>query len=140
MVALGSYFIVLTVYAFWCHKRGTLFQKRWLLWTFVFSVGGPFIANQLGWVVAEVGRQPWIVYNLLRTADAGSRSVTASQVLGSIIMFGVIYALLFAVWIFLLNDKIRKGPEPVSMPESASFADALAVASRHAGHADSLTE
>jgi cytochrome bd ubiquinol oxidase subunit I len=140
MVALGSYFIVLTLYALWCHKRGTLFQKRWLLWIFVFSVIGPFIANELGWVVAEVGRQPWIVYNLLRTVDAGSRSVMASQVMGSIVMFGIIYTLLFAVWIFLLNDKIQKGPEPVSTPKSASFADALDVASRHAGHADSLTE
>jgi cytochrome bd ubiquinol oxidase subunit I len=140
MVALGSYFIVLTLYGLWCHKRGTLFQKRWLLWIFVFSVAGPFAANELGWVVAEVGRQPWIVYNLLRTADAGSPSLTASQVMGSIVMFGIIYALLFAVWIFLLNDKIQKGPEPVSMPKSALFADALAVASRQAGHTDSLTE
>ena len=140
MAALGSYFIVLTLYALWCYKRGTLFQKRWLLWIFVFSVVGPFAANELGWVVAEVGRQPWIVYNLLRTAEAGSRSLAASQVMGSIVMFGVIYALLFAVWIFLLNDKIQKGPEPVTMPKSASFADALDVASRHAGHADLLTE
>jgi cytochrome bd ubiquinol oxidase subunit I len=140
MVALGSYFIVLTLYALWCCKRGTLFQKRGLLWIFVFSVVGPFIANELGWVVAEVGRQPWIVYNLLRTADGVSRSLTASQVMGSIVMFGVIYTLLFAVWIFLLNDKIQKGPEPVSMPKSASFEDALVVASRHAGHTDSLTE
>jgi cytochrome bd ubiquinol oxidase subunit I len=140
MVALGGFFIVLTLYALWCRRRRTLFQKRWLLWIFVFSVVGPFIANELGWVVAEVGRQPWIVYNQLRTSEAVSRSLTASQVMGSIIMFGVIYALLFAVWIFLLNDKIQKGPEPVSMPERASFADALDVVSRHAGHADSLTE
>jgi cytochrome bd ubiquinol oxidase subunit I len=140
MIALGSFFIVLTLYALWCCWRGTLFQKRWLLWIFVFSVVGPFIANELGWVVAEVGRQPWIVYNQLRTADAVSRSLAASHVVGSIIMFGVIYALLFVLWIFLLNDKIQKGPELVSMPEKASFADALDVASRHAGHEDSLTE
>ena len=140
MVALGTYFIVLTLYALWCRWRGTLFQKRWLLWTFVFSVIGPFIANELGWVAAEVGRQPWIVYNHLRTAEAVSRNLAASQVLGSIIMFGVIYALLFAVWVFLLNDKIQKGPEPVSVAGKPSFADALEVASRYAGHSDSLTE
>jgi cytochrome bd ubiquinol oxidase subunit I len=140
MVALGSYFIALTLYALWRLWRGMLFQKKWLLWIFVFSAAGPFIANELGWVVAEVGRQPWIVYHQLRTAEAVSPSLLASQVLGSIVMFGVIYALLFAVWIFLLNDKIQKGPEPVSMPKSASFSDALDVASRRAGHADSLTQ
>jgi cytochrome bd ubiquinol oxidase subunit I len=140
MIVLGVYFIALTVYALWCRWRGTLFQKKWLLWVFVFSVIGPFIANELGWVAAEVGRQPWIVYNYLRTADAVSRSLAASQVMGSIVMFAVIYALLFAVWIFLLNDKIQKGPEPVSLPGSTSFADALAVASRFPGHKDSLTE
>jgi cytochrome bd ubiquinol oxidase subunit I len=140
MVALGSYFILLTLYALWCRWKGTLFQKKWLLWVFVFSVIGPFIANELGWVAAEVGRQPWIVYNQLRTAEAVTRSLTTSQVMGSIIMFGVIYAMLFAVWIFLLNDKIQKGPEPVSMPKRSSFKETLEVASRHAGHADSLTE
>lgn len=112
MVALGTYFIALTLYALWCLIRGTLFQKKWLLRVFVFSVIGPFVANELGWVAAEVGRQPWIVYNLLRTSEAVSQNIVASQVLGSIIMFAVIYALLFVLWIWLLNDKIQKGPEP----------------------------
>jgi cytochrome bd ubiquinol oxidase subunit I len=111
MVGLGTFFIALTLYALWCHRRGTLFQKRWLLWVFVFSVIGPFVANQVGWVVAEVGRQPWIVYNQLRTSEAVSQNLVASQVMGSIGMFSVIYALLFVVWIFLLNEKIQKGPE-----------------------------
>ena len=61
-----------------------------------------------------MGRQPWIVYNLVRTSDAVSGNLTAPQVTGSIVMFGVIYALLFALWILLLNDKIQKGPEPVA--------------------------
>jgi hypothetical protein len=55
-------------------------------------------------------------------------------------MFGVIYALLFVLWIYLLNDKIQKGPEPVSLQNAASFQDALEVASRYPGHMDSLTE
>jgi cytochrome d ubiquinol oxidase subunit I len=112
MVGLGMFFIVLTLYALWCRKKGTLFQKRWLLWVFVFSVIGPFIANEVGWIAAEVGRQPWIVYNQLRTSEAVSRNLVSSQVLGSIVMFGVIYTLLFVLWVFLLNDKIQKGPEP----------------------------
>ena len=112
MVGLGTYFIALTLYALWCRIRGTLFQKKWLLRVFVFSVIGPFIANELGWIAAEVGRQPWIVYNQLRTSEAVSQNIVAPQVLGSIIMFAVIYALLFVLWIWLLNDKIQKGPEP----------------------------
>jgi cytochrome d ubiquinol oxidase subunit I len=114
MVGLGIYFVVLTLYALWCRMRGTLFQKKWLLWVFVFSVIGPFAANELGWIATEVGRQPWIVYNLLRTSDAVSQNLTAPQIAGSIAMFGVIYTLLFALWIFLLNDKIQKGPEPIA--------------------------
>ena len=91
--------------------RGTLFEKRWLLWTFVLAVPLPFAANQLGWVAAEVGRQPWVVYGLLRTSDALSKAVVASQVLSSIIMFVLIYAMLFAVWVFVLDSKIKQGPE-----------------------------
>jgi len=140
MVGLGIYFAVLTLYALWCGRKKTLFQKKWLLWVFVFSVIGPFVANELGWVAAEVGRQPWIVYNLLRTGEAVSRNLSASQVVGSIIMFGVIYTLLFAVWIYLLNDKIQKGPEPASLLGQASLKGALDAASRYAGHLDSLTE
>ena len=140
MVGLGGYFIVLTVYAAWCRMRGKLFNKRWLLWVFVFSVVGPFIANELGWVAAEVGRQPWIVYNQLRTSDAVSENLVSSQVAGSIIMFIAIYAMLFAVWIYLLNDKIQKGPEPETPKGEGSLRDALYVASRYPGHADSLTE
>jgi cytochrome d ubiquinol oxidase subunit I len=117
MVGLSIYFIALTLFAIWCRIKGTLFQKRWLLWLFVFSVVGPFIANELGWVAAEVGRQPWIVYNQLRTSEAVSQNLTASQVLGSIIMFGIVYLFLFAIWIYILNEKIQKGPEPVSLSE-----------------------
>ncbi|MBI4472594.1 MAG: cytochrome ubiquinol oxidase subunit I, partial [Acidobacteria bacterium] len=67
MVGLGVFFIVLTLFASWLRWRGTLFHKRWLLWIFVFAVAGAFAANELGWVAAEVGRQPWIVHpNVLR--------------------------------------------------------------------------
>lgn len=140
MVGLGGYFVVLTLYALWCRMRGTLFQKRWLLWIFVFSVAGPFIANELGWVAAEVGRQPWIVYNLLRTSEAVSQNLKPVHVAGSITMFGVIYALLFAVWIFLLNEKIKKGPEAVTLPGRSSATGVLDAAARYPAHSGSLTE
>ena len=140
MVGLGAYFIVLTLYGLWCYRRGTLFGKRWLLWIFVFSVGLPFVANELGWVAAEVGRQPWIVYNLLKTNEAVSQNLTPAHVGGSIAMFGVIYALLFAVWIFVLNDKIQKGPEPATAPGNAMPGGVRETVARYSGHLDSLTE
>jgi cytochrome d ubiquinol oxidase subunit I len=111
MVGIGSALIGLTLLALFLRWRGVLFEKRWMMWTFVFAVIGPYLANQAGWVACEVGRQPWVVYGQLRTRDAYSKSLTAGQVLSSIIMFGVIYALLFAVWVYVLNDKIQHGPD-----------------------------
>jgi cytochrome d ubiquinol oxidase subunit I len=125
MVALGMLFIALTLLACWYWWRGTLFRQRWLLWTFVFAVLGAFAANQLGWVSAEAGRQPWIVYGLLRTSEALSESVTGQMVLTSILMFGAVYALLFLVWVFVLNSKIQHGPEPVTIPSEATGTEGL---------------
>lgn len=111
MVAIGFGLIALSVLGMFLVWRGKLFEKRWLLWIFVFSVLGPQIANQLGWISAEVGRQPWIVYNLLRTSEGLSKVVTANQVLFSLILFVLIYALLFVLFLYLLNEKIKHGPE-----------------------------
>jgi cytochrome bd ubiquinol oxidase subunit I len=142
MVAIGLGCIALTTYATWRYWRGTLYTCRWLLWVFVFAVLGPYLANQAGWVAAEVGRQPWIVYGMLRTSDALSAAVRAEQVLGSIIMFGVIYTLLLSVWIYVLNDKIQTGPEPAvgsDEPPSGGLLDTAASLTDHSrGH--SLTE
>lgn len=90
------------------------------MWLIVLMLLAAMTANQAGWITAEVGRQPWIVYPStqegvemigLKTADGLSESVTAEQVFSSIILFGVIYSLLFAVWVFVLNSKIQHGPE-----------------------------
>lgn len=97
----------LGMFYFW---RGSLFEKPWLLWILVLSVLGPQIANQAGWFAAEVGRQPWIVYKLLRTPQGLSAVVNAQTVLAAVILFTVVYILLFAVFIYLLDDKIKKGP------------------------------
>jgi cytochrome d ubiquinol oxidase subunit I len=111
MVTLGVLFIILTLLAVFFRLRGTLFQKRWLLWIFVFAVIGPMIANQVGWASAEVGRQPWIVYGMLKTAGAASPAVSGQEVLLSIALFGLIYLLLLLVWIFVMDSKIKQGPE-----------------------------
>jgi cytochrome bd ubiquinol oxidase subunit I len=129
MVALGFAFVALTLLALVLLWRGRLFATRWLLWTFVFAVVGAYAANQLGWVAAEVGRQPWVVYGLLRTASAVSRSVPAGQIVVSIVIFGVVYAMLFAVFVFVLNAKIQHGPEePVAQPEVTTGEGLLAAA------------
>ncbi|MCA9402602.1 MAG: cytochrome ubiquinol oxidase subunit I [Candidatus Omnitrophica bacterium] len=113
MVAIGFTLIALNVTGMFMLLRGKLFECRPLLWAFVFSVLGPQIANQAGWFTAEIGRQPWIVYGLLRTSEALSKTVTANMVLTSLIMFTIIYALLFVLFIFLLDRKIKHGPEDV---------------------------
>lgn len=133
MVGLGMFFIVITALALFYRWRGALFDKRWLLWVFVVSIPLPYIANQIGWVTAEVGRQPWTVYGLLRTSDSVSKAVSAQQTLSSIIMFLVIYALLFAVFLYVLNDKIHHGPDPVT-PAAGTTGHSLAdVAGLRAG-------
>ena len=77
----------------------------------MLSIPLPFIANELGWIAAEVGRQPWIVYRVFKTSDSISTTVPGGQVLASMIMFVIIYILLFALWIFLLRREIRQGPK-----------------------------
>lgn len=113
MVAIGFSLIGISLLGLFFWWRGTLFEKKWMLWIFVFSVLGPQIANQVGWITAEVGRQPWIVYGILRTSEGLSKAVEAGQVLFSLIMFGIIYLFLFILFIYLLNEKIKHGPEGV---------------------------
>ena len=110
MVAIGMFLIALTLYASWLNFKNKLFDKRWLLWIFVWSVLLPQIANQTGWFAAEMGRQPWVVYGLLKTSDALSKSVSANQIVFSLIMFMVVYLLLFVLFLYLLNKKIIHGP------------------------------
>ena len=110
MVTIGMALIFITLLGVFYLWRGTLFQKRWLLWVFVISVVGPELANELGWFSAEVGRQPWIVYGIMKTSQAVSPHLAAGEVLASIIMFGIMYVLLGALFIFLMNRKIQQGP------------------------------
>jgi cytochrome d ubiquinol oxidase subunit I len=115
MVAVGSAMIVVAALGFLYFRNGKLHERRWLLWILVFSVLGPQIANQFGWFAAEVGRQPWIVYGVMRTPEGLSAVVKANVVLSSLILFTFIYFLLFAVFIYLLNDKIQHGPDDADL-------------------------
>jgi cytochrome bd ubiquinol oxidase subunit I len=116
MVAIGMGLIALSIFGLVQFLRGAIFEQRWLLGLLVLGVLGPQFANQLGWAAAEVGRQPWIVYGLLRTSDAFSKTVGAGPIVTSLILFAAVYALLFSVFIFLLNHKIQHGPEEADLP------------------------
>lgn len=110
MVAIGMLLIFLALAGGFFAWRGTLFRTPWMLWVFVFAVLLPQIANQLGWIATEVGRQPWIVYGLMRTSEGLSEVIHAGHVWTSLILFTVIYVGLFVLFIFLLDLKIKQGP------------------------------
>jgi cytochrome bd ubiquinol oxidase subunit I len=125
MIAIGFSMIGLAVFgAFFCWRQA-LFEKRWMLWLLVLSVLGPQLANQAGWFAAEMGRQPWIVHGLMRTSEGLSAIVKAEAVLGSLILFTLIYLLLFAVFVYLLNDKIQHGPDEADLNPTGKLADAI---------------
>ena len=120
MVGLGLYFVGLSALGLFLLRRQRLHENRLFLRVALLSVPLPVIANELGWIAAEMGRQPWIVYRLMRTEQAFSTAVPAGQVLASLVMFAVIYTLLFCVWIFLLRRKLLNGPESEIPTEIAS--------------------
>lgn len=164
MVALGFFFIGLTLLGTFMLWRRKLFTNRPLLWIFVLAVVGPFASNELGWAAAEVGRQPWIVYapivrdtagnpqydaagmvqykaeEGLLTRNAVSPAVPGSHILASIIMFSGIYALLFWVWVYVLHDKIKKGPKPAKVDVLTTGSGFLSATAGRTMHTESLSE
>ncbi|MAE87617.1 MAG: cytochrome ubiquinol oxidase subunit I [Flammeovirgaceae bacterium] len=129
MVAIGMTLIGLTLLGAFLWWRGKLFDHKWYLQIMVAAVLLPQIANQAGWFAAEMGRQPWVVYGLLRTSDALSKVVTANQVVFSLVLFTLIYILLFTLFVYLLNKKIKHGPEDGEMidqrPKQKEMVEAL---------------
>jgi cytochrome d ubiquinol oxidase subunit I len=107
MVGLGTYFLALLVVAFF--RRRKLLESPWLLRLLVWSIPLPYLANQLGWLVTEVGRQPWIVYGLVRTADAAS-PVAVSQVATTLAGFVAVYGLLGLAGFWAALQHVRRGP------------------------------
>ena len=110
MVAIGMVLIGLSILSIYLWWKGKLFKYRWFLVLMAWAVFLPQIANQVGWFAAEMGRQPWVVYGLLRTDEAFSQAVTANQILFTLILFFFVYLLLFVLFIYLLNKKIKHGP------------------------------
>jgi cytochrome d ubiquinol oxidase subunit I len=113
MINLGMLFVLigLTACGFWIWKQ-KIWNQRWLLWILVSSVVLTEIATIAGWWTAEFSRQPWIVWQVLRTEDAYSPNVTFAQVVFSIAMFVVLYIVVFIVFLLLLDRRIKEGPPP----------------------------
>lgn len=120
MVGLGMYFIGFTALGVLLLWRRRLWESRWYLKLLVVSIPLPVIACQLGWITAEVGRQPWVVYRVLKTADAVSLTVSSTEILLSMIMFGTIYLFLGALYLYLIIREIKHGPEADPAEEAAS--------------------
>jgi len=114
MVAIGFALIGISFLSLLLLRKEKLFENKLFLKILVASVFLPHLANQLGWISAEVGRQPWIVYGLLKTKDALSKSVGTGEIVFSLILFTLIYVLLFILFIYLLDRKIKHGPDDVS--------------------------
>jgi cytochrome d ubiquinol oxidase subunit I len=117
MIDFGMLFILIGLLGmllfFWKRR---LFRARWMLWALVASVFLTEAATLAGWWTSEFGRQPWIVFNVLHTSDAASPSLTPGQVVFSLVTFVVMYAALLVVFLYLLNARIQKGPEPLEEP------------------------
>jgi len=112
MVGLGTIFIAVMVVAAFLYWRGKLFVSRWMLWILMICVPLPYIANTAGWMTAELGRQPWLIYGLLRTAQGTSPKVGAGNAWFTLIGFMGMYTILAILWLFLIYREIENGPAP----------------------------
>lgn len=110
MIAMWGLIFLGSMLGFIAWKRNKLTESKWTLKFLTISVLFPEFANQLGWYSAEMGRQPWAVYGLLKTKDAVSSSLMPGQIIFSLTLFALIYLLLFILFIYLLDKKIRGGP------------------------------
>jgi len=124
MVGLGTVFIAVMVLAVFLLWRRKLYESRWMLWLLMISIPLPYIANTAGWMTAELGRQPWLIYGLMRTAHGVSPRVGAGNVMFTLIGFMGMYTVLAILFLFLVWREIEIGPEPRSgksrvLPEDA---------------------
>jgi cytochrome d ubiquinol oxidase subunit I len=110
MVGLGTIFIAIMVLSALLLWRGKLFQARWMLWILLLSLPFPYIANTTGWMTAELGRQPWLVYGLMLTADGYSKTVSAGNGMFTLLGFMGMYTFLGILFLFLVRREIERGP------------------------------
>jgi len=110
MVGLGTIFIAVMVVSVLLLWRKKLFECRWMLWILMLSAPFPYIANTAGWMTAELGRQPWLVYGLMRTEEGYSKAVSAGNGIFTLLGFMGMYTVLSILFLFLLRREIENGP------------------------------
>ena len=111
MVGLGTIFIALMLASIVQLFRKKLYDTKWILWSLLFMIPFPYIANTTGWYTAELGRQPWLVYNLLRTSAGASPTVSSGNTLFTLLGFVGLYLLLGMLFLILVGKIINKGPQ-----------------------------
>jgi cytochrome bd ubiquinol oxidase subunit I len=125
MIMMGCAMIAIALLGAVGWWRGWIWRWRPFLWVLVVAVLLPQLANQIGWMTAEIGRQPWIVWGLMRTGEGLSTVVSAANIVTSLVLFMLVYLLLFAVFVFMLNHKIKDGPEDIHSEEYGRFREAV---------------
>jgi cytochrome d ubiquinol oxidase subunit I len=123
MAGLGTWFVLLMIVAAFLLWRGGLYSARWALWALLLSFPLPYIANTAGWMTAELGRQPWLIYGLMRTSEGYSNTVSASNGLFTLLGFMGLYALMGLLFTVLIYREISSGPEPKTIAAETAHAD-----------------
>jgi cytochrome d ubiquinol oxidase subunit I len=114
MVGLGTIFIAVMALSALLLWRAKLYQARWMLWILMLCIPLPYIANTAGWMTAELGRQPWLIYGMMRTVNGASPRVEAGNAWFTLIGFMGLYVVLGILWLFLVYREIELGPEPAN--------------------------
>lgn len=127
MVGLGTVFIAITVVGAFLLWRKKLYDRRWMLWILMLSFPFPYIANTAGWMIAELGRQPWLVYGLLRTEHGLSPTVSAGNGLFTLLGFMGMYMVLGILFLFLIGREIGHGPSFLNQASEPATDQALAA-------------
>lgn len=120
MVGLGTIFIAVMTASFFMLRRNRLYQARRWLWVIMLSIPFPYIANTAGWTTAELGRQPWLIYGLMRTGEGSSMNVSSGNALFTLIGFMGMYTVLSILFLFLVRREIEHGPAPAHGAEAPS--------------------
>ncbi|MDQ6706049.1 MAG: cytochrome ubiquinol oxidase subunit I, partial [Acidobacteriota bacterium] len=115
MAGLGTFFIGIMAISVSLLWRKKLFHTRWVLWILMLSLPLPYIANTAGWMTAEIGRQPWLVYGLLRTDSGFSSNVSAGNGLFTLLGFMGLYTVLGIFFLFLVQREIDHGPDAIGV-------------------------
>ena len=118
MVGLGTIFIAILLVAVFLLARGSLYSSPWMLWILMLAFPFPYIANTAGWITAEAGRQPWVIYGLMRTPLGISPQVSSGNVWFTLIGFFGMYLVLGILFLFLVYREIEHGPVPAAEPHA----------------------